>query len=131
VRARRRSPWIVVGPALVALLVGIASCSGGRGTSGVRGVIVAGPQCPVEQLGSPCPDQPFPGTVRATALDGSVVAEVESDGEGRFRMPLDPGSYVLAVVIAGGGPPTATPQPVRVDEGRFTSVTLRVDTGIR
>jgi hypothetical protein len=130
VRARPRSPS-VVGPILVALLVSASSCSGGAGTSGVRGVAIAGPRCPVEQIGSPCPDQPFAGTVRASTLDGSVVAEVETDREGRFRIPLDPGSYVLVVVIAAGGPPTATPQPVRVDEGRFTSVTLQVDTGIR
>jgi hypothetical protein len=94
-------------------------------------MVVAGPQCPVEQIGSPCPDQPFAGTVRATTLDGSIVAEVETDREGRFRIPLDPGTYVLDVVLVGGGPPTATPYPVRVDQGRFTTVTLNVDTGIR
>jgi hypothetical protein len=97
----------------------------------VRGVVVAGPQCPVEQIGSPCPDQPFVGTVRASALDGSVVAEVDTDREGRFRIPLDPGTYVLDVEVPGGGPPTSTPQPVRVEDGRFTAVTLQVDTGIR
>jgi hypothetical protein len=128
VRTRRRS-LAIVGPALVALA--IASCSGGGGTSGVRGVVIAGPQCPVEQIGSPCPDQPYAGTVRVSTLDGSVVAEVETDREGGFRIPLDPGRYVLVVVVPGGGPPTATPQPVRVDEGRFTPVELHVDTGIR
>ena len=115
--------------ALVALA--IASCSGAGGTSGVRGEVVAGPECPVEQIGSPCPDLPFTGTVRASTLDGSVVAEVETDRQGRFRIPLEPGSYVVDVVLAGGGPATATPEPVRVEEGRFTTVDLVVDSGIR
>jgi hypothetical protein len=117
--------------AAVLVLVALVACSGGTPGSGVRGVVVAGPQCPVEQIGSPCPDQPFVGTVRASALDGSVVAEVDTDREGRFRIPLDPGTYVLDVEVPGGGPPTSTPQPVRVEDGRFTAVTLQVDTGIR
>ncbi len=120
-----------VAVAIALLAVVGAGCAGGAPRSGVQGVVTAGPQCPVEQLGSPCPDRPFVGIVRASALDGTVVAETETDDQGRFRVALDPGTYVLAVVTDGGGPPTATPQPVQVEEGRFTRVTLRVDTGIR
>jgi hypothetical protein len=114
---------------LVALVV--VGCAGGSPGSGVSGIVTIGPQCAVEQIGSPCPDLPFVGTVRASALDGTVVAEVETDERGRFRIALDPGDYVLQAVVDGAGPPTAVPQPVRVEEDRTVRVTLQVDSGIR
>ncbi|HEY7667229.1 MAG TPA: carboxypeptidase-like regulatory domain-containing protein [Actinomycetota bacterium] len=116
----------------IALLATIAvACSGSPTRSGVQGVVMAGPQCPVEQLGSPCPDQPFEGTVRASAQDGTIVGETQTDERGRFRIALEPGTYLIEVVVAAGGPTTSTPQPVRVEDGSFTRVSLQVDTGIR
>jgi hypothetical protein len=103
---------------------------GGGGDSGVLGVVQAGPTCPVERVGSPCPDRPFPGTVRATGLDGAT-AEVNTDDQGRFRLALAPGTYVVTVVTTTGPPPAAEPQTVQVKAGSFTQVTINVDTGIR
>jgi hypothetical protein len=119
---------------LFVFVVLLSACAksgiGGGGDSGVLGVVQAGPQCPVERVGSPCPDRPFPGTVRATSVDGAS-SEVNTDGQGRFRLALTPGTYVLTVVTATGPPPSAIPQTVQVKAGAFTQATLEVDTGIR
>ena len=113
-------------------VVALGACStsgvGGDGTSGIQGVVQAGPTCPVEIAGSPCPDRPFPGTVRATG--GGINAQVATDDQGRFRLPLRPGSYLVTVVLTNG-PATPVPQTVDVKPGTFSQVTLEVDTGIR
>jgi hypothetical protein len=100
--------------------------------SGISGVVVSGPQCPVETLQSPCPDLPVADiVVRVTAADGSLAAEPMTDAAGRFEVTLDPGDYVLQPEVEGGGASSAKPQQVAVVEGSFVEVTLLVDTGIR
>jgi hypothetical protein len=115
------------------LLLFVVACSSvdrsGGIDSGVRGVVVSGPQCPVESLNSPCPDRPWLGTVEA-ARAGDVVDQ-RTDANGRFELRLTPGTWTLTPVIEGGGPPTAKPVTVRVEPHRFEHVTLTVDTGIR
>jgi hypothetical protein len=101
-------------------------------SSGVSGVVVSGPQCPVETLQSPCPDLPVADiVVRVTAADGSLAAEPMTDAAGRFEVTLDPGDYVLQPEVEGGGASSAKPAQVTVVEGSFVEVTLLVDTGIR
>lgn len=98
--------------------------------SGISGVVLAGPQCPVVTAESPCPDVPWAGVVRVTGEDGDVV-EVSTDEQGRFEVPLAPAVYRIEAVIEGGGPPSASPQDVAVTADAFVQVTLTVDTGIR
>ena len=119
--------------ALLALCVILGACSGAGGAepgTGVRGVVLVGPQCPVENPVSPCPDLPFQGDVEATSADGSTRS-VTTDDRGRFTMDLAPGTYELVAVTDGGGPPTAIPLTVQVHAGGYAQVTLEVDTGIR
>ena len=117
--------------ALVALTV--ASCGGsgaGDGTSGIRGQAFSGPQCPVEVEGSPCPDLPYEGTVIATDTQSGDEFTVETDAQGHFDLPLDPGTYEVSIV-SESPPPFAKPQTVTVDPGSFTEIVVSVDTGIR
>ncbi len=119
--------------ALVLIAVTVASCGGavaGDGTSGIRGRALAGPQCPVEVQGSPCPDVPFEGTVIATDTGSGDGFTAETDAEGRFELPLEPGSYEVSIV-SESSPPFAKPQTVTVEPGAFTEVVVSVDTGIR
>ena len=92
--------------------------------------MLAGPQCPVAIAGSPCPDKPFPGTVIATLVSGGS-AQVKTDDQGKFRLALEPGTYVVSLVLSSTGPPTVKPVPVMVVQGQFAQVTVSVDTGIR
>lgn len=100
--------------------------------SGVRGVVVSGPQCPVVTKENPCPDLPVPGiVVSVSAPDGSVATQTRTDTEGRFAVAVAPGEYVLQPVVESGGAASSTPLQVSVSDGEFVAVTLQVDTGIR
>jgi hypothetical protein len=118
--------------ALLVAIVTFAACGHGsaQAGTGIRGVVMLGPTCPVENVNSPCPDRPFHGQVAATSSDGSTVT-VATDAEGRFTMDLAAGTYSVTAVTSGGGPPTATPRTVTVRDGSYTHVSLEVDTGIR
>jgi hypothetical protein len=120
--------------ALAVVIPSLASCgeniSGAPTETGVRGIVLAGPQCPVEQEGSPCPDEPMPGVqVQATA-GGSVAGTTRTDADGRFELRLPPGDYLLEAVLPPG-PPSAKPTSVTVPPRGFAQVTVLVDTGIR
>jgi hypothetical protein len=118
---------------VVCLALALGSCGDGpSGTSGIRGTAHLGPQCPVEQAGSPCPDLPFDGEVRVSTPDGDEVATAATENDGSFELALDPGTYVVDVVVSNaGGPPFAKPVSVEVTDGRFTDVDVAVDSGIR
>jgi hypothetical protein len=119
--------------ALALALVAVATCGGngsGDGTSGVRGQALAGPQCPVEIEGSPCPPVPYEGTVVATDVESGAEYTVDTDADGRFELPLEPGTYEVSIV-SDAQPPSAKPQTVTVEPGSFAEITVSVDTGIR
>jgi hypothetical protein len=119
--------------ALVLVALAVASCGGdgaGDGTSGIRGQALAGPQCPVETQGSPCPPVPYEGTVVATDVESGADHTVDTDAQGRFELSLEPGTYEVSIV-SDSSPPFAKPQTVTVEPGSFTEIVVSVDTGIR
>jgi len=120
---------------VAALATGLAACGGGSagdGSSGIRGIAHVGPQCPVVQYGSPCPDAPFDGEIRVSTPEGDEVATAPTGDDGSFEVPLEPGSYVVDIVSENpGGPPFAKPVTVEVKAGSFTEVDVAVDSGIR
>jgi hypothetical protein len=100
--------------------------------SGVRGLVLLGPNCPVMQEGVPCPDTAYDGSVRILrAGTDELVATVRSGKDGRFVVRLEPGRYVLEPIAAEGGLPFGKPLDVTVRAHAFTSVRIRFDTGIR
>ena len=129
-----RSIAIAVAASLALML---AACGGDATgpadapTGGVRGIVTAGPQCPVVVAGSPCPDRPWQGTVRIAATQGDVVREVETDDRGHFEIALGAGSYVVVAVTDPERISTGSPQTVTVAAGEWAEVTLVVDTGLR
>jgi hypothetical protein len=119
---------------LFLMLLG-AACSLVTGTgggqeahSGIRGVVLLGPMCPVERVGSPCPDRPFAAVVRVSGAQGH--ASVRSGSDGRFQIALAPGRYTLR---ASGSSAIQTSKPVEITvlSGRWTTATVSVDSGIR
>ena len=118
--------------AVLALVTTLVACgsTASSPSGGVHGTVTAGPTCPVERQGTPCPPAPWTGTVRATSSDGTIV-ETVTDGRGAYTLPLPDGSYTVTPVIDGGGPPTASPVSVTISGGEMQTLDLQVDTGIR
>lgn len=96
----------------------------------VEGTVTIGPMCPVVQENVPCPDQPFQGTFSVFAADGGKVTEFQTDEQGKFRVELPSGDYVLH--LESPKPMrTAKDIPFKVDENKFTLLDITLDSGIR
>ncbi len=141
--------------ALVTVLLGsTASCGGSIGgevivpgvggcaecvVSGIDGLVVAGPTCPVIQVDVPCPDRPIGAPIHIIRMSDGSATDVQSDDHGKFRVTEEPGQYeVRPLSIPGRALPAPGPsQEVTVERnnvdgtGRFASVTVTYDTGIR
>ncbi len=117
---------------LLATTTACADGAAGDGSSGIQGHVTIGPQCPVMQVGSPCPDVAYQARVRVLR-DGAEVATGPSDQDGAFRIPVAPGAYVVdAVPLDGNAIATIGGQPhVVVTAGAYTRVDLTFDSGIR
>jgi len=98
-------------------------------TSGVQGVVLLGPQCPVVREDEPCPDKPYQTTVDIFRA-GTLFASFATDKNGTFEASLPPGNYVLRP-RGGDVFPTCSDLAVTVGPNNVEQVTLSCDTGIR
>jgi hypothetical protein len=128
---------VLIACGLAFMVLGCASGSG-QGpapalASGIVGRTMVGPECPVFQAASPCPDRPLRARLVVTA-EGSTepVATVVTDGAGHFHIPLAPGRYTVQPGnLTGAALPAARPVTVTVVTSRFTDLTISFDSGIR
>lgn len=106
----------------------------GAGLTGILGVALAGPVCPVETV-PPDPDcaaRPVAGAVVVVRDDGgSERARVTTGLDGGFFVGLAAGRYVLEPQPVEGFMGTAPPVEVTVEDGAASEVQLDYDTGIR
>lgn len=114
-------------PAVLAAvaILGLAACGDDEpaGATGITGRVLLGPQCPVEVAGEPCDDEP---AAHVTVLVSGEPA-AETDADGRFRVALAPGEYV---VTADAGM-SCDAVDARVPDGGYARVEISCDTGIR
>lgn len=98
--------------------------------SGLRGQVLYGPTCPVQRPGAIC-ERPYQATVVVfrIASRGTAV-RVSTSADGRFSVRLRPGRY-LVKVTGHTTFPRSSSQKVTVTAHRFTTVTIRIDSGIR
>lgn len=120
---------------LLTLLLALSACVaddllGPDAAQGITGIALLGPQCPVQSEQDPCPDRPHEAWLTVRRSSGAAVTRVRTGADGRFRIGLRPGDYILDP--EEGDPfPTASDLDVSVREGAFTEVTVHFDTGIR
>jgi hypothetical protein len=128
----RRSACLPLGFVLLS-----ASPAGARAPdSGIGGRIVGGPICPVESLPPVpgCAPRPLRATLRIRLVGShDPSTSVRSAADGRFRVRLYPGTYVVQALAHAG---SALPRPpaarrVQVHAGRYTLVTMSYDTRVR
>jgi len=62
--------------------------------------------------------------------EGERIVQAQTDEEGRFRIPLNPGKYTLHPESPHNYP-FADEQTFTVEEGEYTQVTVKYDSGIR
>jgi len=111
----------------------------GPSSTGLEGQTVLGPTCPLQSVSSECADKPAPATTvrveQATANgngSGAVIARVRADTNGKFKLILPPGRYVVTAEPAPGQPEgVAKPQLIVVEKGLFTRVVLQFQGGLQ
>ncbi len=101
--------------------------------SGVSGIVLLGPTCPVmrDPPDPQCADRPYATEIAVRhAGVNSVFLTGNSDAKGLFKFTLPPGSYVIA---AGGVEkfPRCNETNVTVLPGSYATTTISCDTGIR
>lgn len=122
--------------AAVVLCLACGTAGAAPRASGIAGRTVAGPICPVERVPPQpqCAPRPLAARVRIQRAGSSHALEVVRSGaDGRFRVRLAPGVYILTPLrtSASGFPRPPGSRRVRVAAQRFTPVKIVYDTGIR
>jgi hypothetical protein len=137
----RRGNRMLAGAVTAAVLVVLAGCGGsnpsGTGTPSsssttdgrVSGVVTAGPTCPVERAGEPCPPRPVSAEIDARTPAGHQVAVTHTDADGRYELRVPSGSFVLSVVT--NGLPRCPATRVTVMSAGDVTADIACDTGIR
>jgi len=97
----------------------------------VRGLVTAGPTCPVERPDEPCSPRPVSATVvRAYDRGGRPRGSATTDDAGRYSIGLVPGSYTVRV-ITDRPFPSCPETPVTVTRGPPIVADIVCDSGIR
>jgi hypothetical protein len=108
-----------------------AESEAGRGT-GIEGVVTVSPIRPGPiRKGSEVPNvAPLPNAIFSVANAKGTVTSFTTDGEGRFRLSLSPGHYVVSLAEYRFPRPCG-PFEIDVESGKMTSVEWHCDSGMQ
>jgi hypothetical protein len=107
----------------------------GESSSGIQGIAMLGPTCPV--MKNPpdpqCADKPFETSLVVTTADGVKILKTFSTAKnGAFSVALPAGEYaVRSASSAPLYPRCASSDTIVVKSGAYTSINISCDTGIR
>lgn len=101
----------------------------GTALGSVAGRVTAGPTCPVEMVGHPCPPHPVFADVEVRTGRG-VIASTHSNADGTYRLQVPAGRYTIVVVPKGVFPRCAA-QTANVAAASTVRANINCDTGIR
>jgi len=130
-RMMPRSSIGILGAALALMLAcDPGALLGPDAAQGISGVVLRGPICPVVTQDAACEDQPYQAWIDIRDQAGRRITRVRAGDDGRFRVGLVAGRYLL--FPESGDPfPHASELVVEVERGAFTDVVVFFDTGIR
>ena len=113
--------------------IGKVSGTGAKYNSGVRGIVMLGPTCPVETYppDPECADKPYATRITIFQMGDSarVFATTESGANGTFLADLPPGDYTISA--GEGSMPSCAEASMTVEASSYTEVTIYCDSGIR
>jgi hypothetical protein len=101
--------------------------------SGISGVSLLGPTCPVEKIppDPACAPKPYPALILVKTPDGKrEISSFRTDQDGKFSVNLPSDSYLLEPQ-SGQVFPRGISQLVTVKPGAITTITINFDSGIR
>jgi hypothetical protein len=103
----------------------------GRGT-GIEGVVTVSPIRPgPTRKESESPNvAPLPNAAFSVANEKGTVTFFTTDNEGRFRLSLSPGHYVVSLA-ENRFPRPCGPFEIDIESGKMTKVEWRCDSGMR
>jgi hypothetical protein len=103
--------------------------------SGIEGIVLLGPTCPVEKNPPEpqCADKPYKTNLDITSVSGTqIVKEFSSGANGKFKIDLPPGEYAIQSAASSNALfPRCATSAVTVAAGSYTNITINCDTGIR
>lgn len=102
--------------------------------SGIKGMVLLGPTCPVmrDPPDPQCADKPYKtNLVLTTADQARVITTFSSDSNGKFEVKIEPGEYAIRSAAAANILPYCSHDKFKVEANKFTSMTIQCDTGIR
>ena len=123
-------------PLFLALLLTYGSVSFGQiepdRATGIEGVITVSPTRPGPiRAGSDIPNAaPLPNALFSVENEKGKVTSFTTDSQGRFRVSLKPGHYVIALA-EHRFPRPCGPFEIDVELAKMTKVEWRCDTGMR
>lgn len=101
-------------------------------SSGITGQVLLGPMTAVVRSDKIVPDKPYQAKIKILNEKREFVTEFETDEEGKFRIPLAPGTYIISPVAPKPNlPPRPEEKTVTVEEGKYLETKVLFDTGIR
>jgi hypothetical protein len=103
----------------------------GRGT-GIEGVVTVSPirPGPIRKESESPNVAPLPNAVFSVANEKGMVTSFTTDDEGRFRLSLSPGHYVVSLA-ENRFPRPCGPFEIDIESGKMTKVEWRCDSGMR
>jgi hypothetical protein len=121
---------------LLLIIFAITSCSNRPKTeelsSGITGQVLLGPMTAVVRSDKIVPDKPYQAKIKILDEKREFITEFETDEEGKFRIPLAPGTYIISPVAPKPNiPPYPEEKTVTVEDGIFLETKVLFDTGIR
>lgn len=109
----------------------IIGCAKEDLNSGIYGNITLGPINPVKREGEEN-TKPYQATVSIKNQSGTrEIESFTSDKDGRFKVFLKPGTYLVDPLPGGSPFPFAKSQAVTVESNKFIELNIMYDTGIR
>jgi hypothetical protein len=100
--------------------------------TGIEGIVMVSPIRPGPiKKGSEVPNvAPLPSALFSVANEKGTVTSFTTDGEGRFRLSLSPGHYVVSLAEYRFPRPCG-PFEIDVESGKMTKVEWRCDSGMQ